>query len=44
LERGGRKQVYWRDLQALTAADERMIRVLFQEAISVDTERAGGLR
>jgi hypothetical protein len=44
LERGGRKQVYWRDLQALTAADERMIRLLLREAINVDAEHAGGLR
>lgn len=44
LEGGGRKQVYWRDLTAITPADERMIRTLLREAVRVDAERAGGLK
>ena len=44
LEGGGRKQLYWRDLSAITAHDERMIRILLQEALRVDAERASGLR
>ena len=44
LERGGRKQVCWRDLTRITATDERMIRALLREAISVDAERSAGLR
>lgn len=44
LQRGGRKQVLWRDLQAITTADERMIRQLLRGALVVDRERAQGLR
>lgn len=44
LQRGERKQVCWRDLQELTAGDERRIRALLRAAIVVDQERAGGLR
>jgi hypothetical protein len=44
LQRGGRKQVLWRDLSTITAADERSIRHLLQAAIVVDRERAQGLR
>lgn len=44
LERGGRKQVYWRDLQQVTTTDERMLRQLLREAVDRDHERGGGLR
>lgn len=44
LQRGERKQVCWRDLQELTAGDERRIRTVLRAAIVVDQERAGGLR
>lgn len=44
LERGGRKQVYWRDLSTLTAADERALRALVRAAIVADEEHARGLR
>lgn len=44
LHSGDRKQVQWRDLTELTLADEGAIRKLLREAISVDAERAGGLR
>lgn len=37
-------QVFWRDLMALSRADERMIRVLLRETLRVDAERAAGLR
>lgn len=44
LDRGGRKQVYWRDLQQLTTTDERMLRQLLLEAVERDHERGAGLR
>lgn len=44
LDRSGRKQVYWRDLQRLTVTDERMLRQLLQEAVIRDHEHAAGLR
>jgi hypothetical protein len=44
LQRGGRKQVLWRDLTAITPSDERMIRQLLQAAMAVDRERSQGLR
>jgi hypothetical protein len=44
LQRGGRKQVCWRDFQELTSADERMVRTVLRAALSVDLERTGGLR
>ncbi|HRH70102.1 MAG TPA: DUF1801 domain-containing protein [Flavobacteriales bacterium] len=44
LDRGGRKQVYWRDLQRFTTTDERMLRQLLREAVEMDRQRAGGLR
>lgn len=44
LHRGGRKQVLWRDLTTITAADERMIRRLLRAALAVDRERSQGLR
>ncbi|MBK9176022.1 MAG: DUF1801 domain-containing protein [Flavobacteriales bacterium] len=44
LERGQRKQVYWRDLQKVTPTDERMLRQLLAEAVRIDEERATGLR
>lgn len=43
LDRGGRKQVYWRDLQHFTTTDERMLRQLLHEAVAMDRERAAGL-
>ena len=44
LDRGGRKEVYWRDLQSFTAMDQRMLRQLLHEALERDRERAVGLR
>ena len=44
LDRGGRKQVYWKDLARITAMDERMLRLLLAQAIKVDDERKAGLR
>lgn len=44
LQRGGRKQVLWRDLGSITTPDERSIRHLLRAALVVDRERAGGLR
>ena len=43
LQRGERKQVCWRDLTAISAGDERMIRSLLRAAIRLDQERAQGL-
>lgn len=44
LERGTRKQVYWRDLQQVTKTDERMLRQLLEQAVMRDQERVQGLR
>ena len=44
LDRGGRKQVYWKDLQRFSATDERMLRQLLREAVERDRERGAGLR
>lgn len=44
LDRGGRKQVYWRDIQRITATDERMLRRLLHEAMERDQERSVGLK
>ena len=44
LERGLRKQVYWRDLQQVTKTDERMLRQLLEQAVQRDQERGSGLR
>lgn len=44
LDRGSRKQVYWRDLQQFTKTDERMLRQLLAQAVAIDQERAQGLR
>lgn len=44
LERGARKQVYWRDLQDFTRTDERMMALLLEQALRVDAERVAGLR
>lgn len=44
LERGTRKQVYWRDLQQFTRADERMLAQLLSQAVHMDEERGKGLR
>lgn len=44
LDRGGRKQVYWRDPQRVTTPDERMLRQLLQEAVERDRERTAGLK
>lgn len=44
LERGSRKQVYWRDLQQFTRTDERMLRQLLEQALMRDQERRAGLR
>lgn len=44
LDRGGRKQVYWRELQRFAATDERMLRQLLHEAVERDRERGAGLR
>ncbi|MBV6404229.1 MAG: DUF1801 domain-containing protein [Flavobacteriales bacterium] len=44
LERGSRKQVYWRDLTQFTRADERMLRQLLREAVERDRERTAGLK
>lgn len=33
LERGGRKQVYWKDLQAFSRSDERILKQLLHEAV-----------
>ncbi len=44
LDRGNRKQVYWRDLQRITPTDERMLRQLLHEAVRIDEERKAGLR
>lgn len=44
LQRGERKQVYWRDLQAVTKTDERMLRLLLAQAVRIDEERTLGLR
>jgi hypothetical protein len=44
LDRGTRKQVLWRDLQAFSKTDERMLRQLLAQAVAIDRERAAGLR
>lgn len=44
LERGGRKQVYWRDLSRFTSTDERMLGQFLRQAVQLDQERAEGLR
>lgn len=44
LERGSRKQVYWRDLVQVTKSDERMLRHLLAQAVERDRERSAGLR
>lgn len=44
LERGSRKQVYWRDLQQFSKTDERMLRQLLAQAVERDRERIAGLR
>ena len=45
LEKGGRKQVHWRDFTRLTAKDVEMVRALLYQAVLVDEERAkAGLR
>ena len=44
LERGSRKQVYWRDLVKVTKSDERMLRHLLAQAVERDRERNAGLR
>ena len=44
LERGKRKQVYWRDLQQLSVTDERMLGQLLAQAVARDQERTMGLR
>lgn len=44
LDKGGRKQVYWRDLQAFTTTDARMLGQLLAQAVAIDQERAQGLR
>lgn len=38
LEKGGRKQVYWRDFTRLTAKDAEMLRSLLYQAVLVDGE------
>lgn len=44
LQGGGRKQVYWRDMTAVSSSDERIIRSLIRAAIQVDHERSLGLK
>lgn len=44
LQRGERKQVYWRDLQQVTKTDERMLAQLLAQAVARDQERGAGLR
>ena len=44
LQRGERKQVYWRHLQQLTKTDERMLAQLLAQAVARDQERGAGLR
>jgi hypothetical protein len=44
LQRGSRKQVYWRDLQQFSKTDERMLRQLLAQAVAMDQERTQGLR
>lgn len=44
LQKGSRKQVYWRDLQQLTKTDERMLAQLLAQAVERDRERGAGLR
>jgi hypothetical protein len=44
LERGGRKQVYWRDLQAFTQTDRRMLGQLLAQAVARDQKGRAGLR
>jgi hypothetical protein len=44
LQRDTRKQVLWRDLTTLSDTDIRQIRTLLQAAVTVDRERALGLR
>jgi|688.fasta_scaffold43703_2 hypothetical protein len=44
LQRGTRKQVLWRDLTALSDSDSRNISNLLHAAVTVDQERALGLR
>ncbi|MBK8498713.1 MAG: DUF1801 domain-containing protein [Flavobacteriales bacterium] len=44
LQRGSRKQVYWRDLQQFTKTDERMLSQLLAQALARDQERGAGLR
>ncbi|QQR86083.1 MAG: DUF1801 domain-containing protein [Flavobacteriales bacterium] len=44
LERGTRKQVYWRDLQEFTRTDERMLGQLLEQAVVRDREQGTGLR
>lgn len=40
LEKGGRKQVYWRDFTRLTAKDAEILRSLLYQAVMLDEERA----
>lgn len=44
LQKGSRKQVYWRDLQQVTKTDERMLAQLLAQAVARDQERRAGLR
>ena len=44
LQKGSRKQVYWRDLQQLTKTDERMLAQLLAQAVERDGERTVGLK
>jgi hypothetical protein len=44
LERGERKQVFWRDLQEFTRTDARMLGQLLEQAVKLDDERKAGLR
>jgi hypothetical protein len=44
LQRGGRKQVFWRDLTSISTVDERTLRTLVHAAVVVDLERRDGLR
>lgn len=44
LQKGSRKQVYWRDLQQVTMTDERMLAQLLAQAVARDQERGAGLR
>jgi hypothetical protein len=44
LDKGERKQVYWRDITQFTRTDERMLRLLLAQAVQRDQERGLGLR